>query len=243
MNLTDRQKEILLAVVDAYTHGCRSVGSNTLVDKYNLNISSATVRSVMAQLMKEGLLTQDYVSSGRVPTDIAFRYYIDTTLQDSMLDSLTLVEIRQGIYSVRFDQKKLVKTILNLLTSINNVASFVIDDDMVRHYGVSSLMNYEELRQIDLLRRLLDVLEDENLLKKVFSNHQSNVDDVKILIGGEIGIDDLQELVMLFIEVPFMAGRKGTVGVVGPRRLDYATVIPSLRAVRESLDECTRHWQ
>lgn len=243
MNLTQRQQDILFAIIDAYSQGCPSVGSNMLVQNYDLGVSSATVRNEMVDLMRAGLLEKSYASAGRIPTDLAFRYFVNQKLDNAVLDSVRLVQIRQGIYKVRFEQDRLIKTILQILSDISEVASFVMVDDMLHYHGVSNLMKYEELRSVEQLQRLLEVLEDENLLPNLLSEFASNSEQVKLLIGGEIGIQDMDDFVVLFTQAPFMAGQVSTIGLIGPRRLDYEVAVPALEVMQEALDEGTRHWQ
>jgi heat-inducible transcriptional repressor len=78
--LTERQRQVLAAIVDHYIESAEPVGSKTLVMIYSLSISSATVRSVMGELEELGYVEQPHVSSGRVPTEKAYRFYIDHVL-------------------------------------------------------------------------------------------------------------------------------------------------------------------
>ncbi|MDQ2684178.1 MAG: heat-inducible transcriptional repressor HrcA [Chloroflexota bacterium] len=75
-DLTPRQRDILRMVVYEYVQSGRAVGSKTLVEKYNLPISSATIRNEMAVLEEKGLLQVLHTSGGRVPTDAGYRFYV-----------------------------------------------------------------------------------------------------------------------------------------------------------------------
>lgn len=76
--LTDRQEIILFYIVDDFLNAMNPVSSKYLIDKYHLDISSATVRNDMAKLESEGYLTKPHTSAGRMPSRSALRYYIDT---------------------------------------------------------------------------------------------------------------------------------------------------------------------
>ena len=72
--LDDREKLILQAIVHAYITTAEPVGSRTVVKRFNLDISPATVRNVMADLEENGYISQRHTSSGRIPTDKGYRY-------------------------------------------------------------------------------------------------------------------------------------------------------------------------
>jgi heat-inducible transcriptional repressor len=79
--LTDRQREILVRVVEEYVATGQPVGSKHLVERSALGVSSATVRSELAELERQGLLTHPHTSAGRVPTDRGYRFYVDGLLE------------------------------------------------------------------------------------------------------------------------------------------------------------------
>lgn len=90
--LNDREREILNAVVNSYITTAEPVGSRTVVKRFGLDLSAATVRNVMADLEEQGYLQQVHTSSGRVPTDLGYRYYVDHLMQ---VQRLTLQERRR----------------------------------------------------------------------------------------------------------------------------------------------------
>ncbi len=77
VRLSDRQQRVLWATVRHYIATAEPVGSKALVDDYNLNVSSATIRNIMGALEKSGLLYQPHTSAGRVPSDSGYRIYVD----------------------------------------------------------------------------------------------------------------------------------------------------------------------
>ncbi len=78
--LTERERTILQAVVEAYIETAEPTGSRRIVQRYDLDISAATVRNTMADLESKGFLTHPHTSAGRMPTDLAYRYYVDTLM-------------------------------------------------------------------------------------------------------------------------------------------------------------------
>jgi len=83
--LADRQREILRAVIREFISTAQPVASAALVRRYALPVSSATVRNELAELEDLGLLTHPHTSAGRVPTDLGYRYFIESLLPDTTL--------------------------------------------------------------------------------------------------------------------------------------------------------------
>jgi len=80
MDLDERNRKVLQAVIDSYISSGAPIGSSLLVKQYDFGVSSATVRSIMAELEELGFLTHPHTSAGRVPTDLGYRYYIDSLI-------------------------------------------------------------------------------------------------------------------------------------------------------------------
>src|SRR5213592_351896 len=80
-DLTQRQRRILVQVVEEYVATGQPVGSKHLVERTGMQVSSATVRGELAELERIGLLTHPHTSAGRVPTDRGYRYYVDRLLE------------------------------------------------------------------------------------------------------------------------------------------------------------------
>ena len=80
MEFLERNKRVLQAVIDSYIASGAPVGSTVLVKKYDFGVSSATLRNIMAELEELGYLTHPHTSAGRVPTDLGYRYYLDSLI-------------------------------------------------------------------------------------------------------------------------------------------------------------------
>ncbi len=241
MEITERQKKVLMAIIEEFMNTAGEVGSSHLVEKYEFNFSPATVRSEMYKLMQEGWLEQSHVSSGRLPTDQAIRMYALEKFKTEIIEAVDFVHIRQGLFKVRFDEEKLVKAILDLLVEYSKSASFLITEDTTRYYGVSSLMQYQELRDLNIIERVLDILEDENVLRKVFSKYDG--DEVSLIIGEESGIKDMEHCSIAFIKIPLWDNRYGHMGLIGSKRMNYPKAIKLLQVVRDSLEDSFKGWR
>ena len=89
--LDDRKKKVLQAIVEEYINTAEPVSSNALTNNYGLNYSSATIRNEMADLEKKGYLDKTHTSSGRIPSEKGYRYYVDELMKD---DDISLEEIK-----------------------------------------------------------------------------------------------------------------------------------------------------
>ncbi len=78
--LDDRNKKVLQAVIDSYIASGSPIGSTVLVKRFDFGVSSATLRNIMAELEELGYLTHPHTSAGRIPTDLGYRYYIDSLI-------------------------------------------------------------------------------------------------------------------------------------------------------------------
>lgn len=95
--LTKRQEEVLQAIVRQYTTTGQPVGSKALVDHLAKKVSSATIRNEMAVLEHEGLVTKEHSSSGRVPSKLGYRYYVDHLLDPLSVTENDLIVIQNSL--------------------------------------------------------------------------------------------------------------------------------------------------
>ena len=83
--MDERKQNVLRAIIMDYINTAEPVGSRTIAKKYNLGVSSATIRNEMADLEELGLIEQPHTSAGRVPSDKGYRYYVDFLMDDDGL--------------------------------------------------------------------------------------------------------------------------------------------------------------
>ena len=97
-----RSQAILRAVIEEYVATAQPVGSQALVERYGLGVSSATVRHILADLESAGLLTHPHTSAGRVPTDAGYRYYVESIAETVPLPAVEQLMIRHQFGQVEF---------------------------------------------------------------------------------------------------------------------------------------------
>jgi len=125
MRLTDRQKLILTLIIHEHILTAQPVGSKTLVSKYNLAISSATVRNEMAALTDYELLRQPHTSAGRVPTEEGYRFFVGNLVQKSTLPTNTRRTITHQFYQSRQDVEQWLRLAASVLANQSQAASLV----------------------------------------------------------------------------------------------------------------------
>ncbi len=123
--LTERQKVILSLVVHEYSRTAMPVGSQVLVLRYNLDMSSATVRNELATLTEWGFLRQPHTSAGRVPTEEGYRYFVSRLIRASELPDTTRRTISHQFYQMRNDVEQWVRLAASVLAYQSRAASLV----------------------------------------------------------------------------------------------------------------------
>ena len=125
MQLTSRQKLILTLIIHEHIHSAQPVGSKTLVAKYDLSMSSATVRNEMAYLTDVGLLRQPHTSAGRVPTEEGYRFFVGNLVHKTGLPTNTRRTIVHQFYQSRQDVEQWLKLAASVLANQSQAASLV----------------------------------------------------------------------------------------------------------------------
>jgi len=240
VDITERQKEVLMAIIKEFMESADEVGSVTLLEKYDFGVSSATIRNEMVSLMEEGFLEKKHVSSGRFPTDQAIRMYVKKQLEDSATNPMLSIEIKQGIYRDRFNRDSVTNSVLNLLSENTNSVAFVVLDGILRYWGLSNILRYDELNNEQTLRSLINIIEDPSFLIKLCEKYGGS--KVSLLIGEESGIQNLEECSIAFIKTPFWESKESYVGVLGSKRMDYQKVVIALKEVRNALQASMQGW-
>ncbi|MCU0760862.1 MAG: heat-inducible transcriptional repressor HrcA [Steroidobacteraceae bacterium] len=124
--LSDRARQLLRVLVESYIRDGQPVGSRTLSRDSGLSLSSATIRNVMADLEELGFVASPHTSSGRIPTDRGYRFFVDTLLRVQPVDQLAVDELRRHLGAAPFENSKsLVSTASQVLSNFTRLAGVV----------------------------------------------------------------------------------------------------------------------
>ncbi|TES85686.1 heat-inducible transcription repressor HrcA [Candidatus Aerophobetes bacterium] len=121
-----RNKIILQTIVEQYTATAEPVGSKKIAKMHNLNLSPATIRSVMADLEDMGYLTQPHTSAGRIPTDKGFRFYVDSLLEVRGLSYAEKEKIKNQYQQEQMDINEVIKNTSCILSLLSQYAGLIM---------------------------------------------------------------------------------------------------------------------
>ena len=117
-----RTQAILRAVIEEYVTTATPVGSQALVERYNLGVSSATVRNMLAELEMAGLLTHPHTSAGRVPTDAGYRFFVESIVDTVPLPAVEQLMIRHQFGQVEFASEQWFRLAATTLAGLTRSA-------------------------------------------------------------------------------------------------------------------------
>lgn len=236
MDLSDRQKKLLRAVIEKYIENAEPVGSETIEKEASLGVSPATIRNEMVRLTALGYLRQPHTSAGRTPTSMGMKFYVDSLMEEKSLSLKDEVAIKEELTEGKEDFDKLLRhTAQSLAAQTHSLALATNEDDDVFSSGYANILDMPEFFDIDITRAVLSMIDKVELLDQIFSKLSSQ-DQIKILFGDELGVPYLEPcgFVITRYQTPT---HSGVLGVIGPNRLNYPTVIPTMRYFSHLLSE------
>lgn len=340
MELDERKKKILQAVIRNYLETGEPVGSRTISKYTDLNLSSATIRNEMADLEEMGYILQPHTSAGRIPSDMGYRLYVDTMMEEKEREVVELKEMlveRQDkmetllkqvvrvlaqntqyatmittpqikrnklkfIQLSRVDAHQLLAVIviegnviknnilnideelsdetilkLNILLNTNlnglsideinlgmislmkqqagihsDIVSEVIDavaeairaeeDLEIYTSGTNNIFRYPELADQQKASELINTFEEKQLLGELLQETGKSGENtgIQVYIGEETPVQSMKDCSVVTATYELGDGMKGTIGIVGPKRMDYDKVVGTLRTIQTQLDELYR---
>lgn len=163
--VSERRKELLRIVVQEYVDTALPVGSQAIADKYNLGVSSATIRNDMAALERDGLLTHPHTSAGRVPTDAGYRYFVRHLLPDMELPSSERRMIRRQFHQSRREIDQWLRLSTAVLSQASHAAALATTPRAVH----SRIKHLELIGIRDAMILLVLVLEEGAVKQQIVS--------------------------------------------------------------------------
>ena len=235
--LSARQTQILKALIDEYIETAVPVGSESLDKKYNLGISPATIRNEMVNLTKAGYLRQPHTSAGRLPTPVAMKFYIGQLMEEKQMSLADEVKAKEEIRGAGKDFDKLLTEITQTLAErTKNLALAATEEGKVWHAGYANIFSNPEFADLDICSGLFSFFEEAKLIHELFFERSDFESPIEVLFGEELGWPELSPVGI--ITSHFKAGGKqGALGVIGPIRLSYSTIIPTLKYFSNMIEE------
>lgn len=331
--LDDRKKQVLQSVIEEYISTAEPVSSGTIVEKYDLGFSSATIRNDMAELEHEGYLEKPHTSAGRIPSVKGYRFYVDELLNDEnisleeiqyiktqletkvneiedltkittntisdithyatvaigpnlsnnlikdikfvllgerMLMGVILTEngaIKETI--IKYDEdisqnqvdglnytfnnklrgkplekidKPMEEYILSTMSDQVNVIKPIIqqmnkaieDSDKIYLKGANNVFDFPEFKKIDTARNFLSILDTKEDMLEVLNSGLAK--DINVYIGEENEKEELKDLSIVTFKHTVGGKDLGTIGIIGPKRMDYSKVISIMKYISKKLN-------
>ena len=331
--LDNRKKKILQAIVDEYINTAEPVSSGTISQNHGLDFSSATIRNEMAELEKSGYLSKTHTSSGRVPSEKGYRFYVDELLKDDNISLEEIKYIKDRLETKVTELEELTKITTNTLSEITHYTTVAIGpknemqiieemkfvllgarmlmciiltdtglvketiikfDEDITEKQVENLniifntklkgkpldkitmpleeyifaeMNYNikiikviieqinkvilqeqqiylegatksfdlpEFKSMELAKNFMNILDTKELVEEMLSSGVAK--DINIYIGEENENEDLKDFSVVTFKHTINNKDLGTIGIIGPKRMDYSKVISVMKYISKKLN-------
>jgi len=336
VDLDERKRKILHAIIQTYLETGEPVGSRTISKYSDLKLSSATIRNEMSDLEEMGYIIQPHTSAGRIPSDKGYRLYVDHLMQEKEREVTELKELMiqrtdkleqvlkrvvkvlanntnyaTMISAPQYHQNKLkfiqlsrvdehqilavivaegnvirnkliplceeldTETILKLNILLNtmlngktiaeinlqmissmkeqagihsNIISDVVDavaeaihsDEGMEIYtgGATNIFRYPELSDNGKASELIQTLEEKQMLAELVTETLNKEDKgIQVYIGSESPIQSMKDCSVVTATYELGQGLQGTIGIIGPKRMDYENVMSTLKTLMDQLDD------
>ncbi|MGE5632454.1 MAG: heat-inducible transcriptional repressor HrcA [Caulobacteraceae bacterium] len=335
MDLGDRKRLILQAIIEDYINTAEPVGSRTISKKYLTGTSPATIRNEMADLEEMGYIEQPHTSAGRIPSDKGYRLYVDRIMKQNTVNDAQREMIKKEFLDTLGEIDRLIKHASKLLSQMTQYTSIVmtpqlsrtslkhiqliridnatvlaviitdagivknsvlrLDEDVqpgileritnmlndkldglsieemesididymlknsmghseiieqivpelfqtllysdtaeIYHDGAANILSLPEYNDISKARNFLNTLEEKELLFKVLSDAKNDID---ISIGSENKIEQFRDCSLITATYKINGKIIGSVGVIGPTRMEYSKAISVIECMTNNLSE------
>jgi heat-inducible transcriptional repressor len=229
--MTDRQQQILNAIVEQYAEVASPVGSSLLAKVFS--VSSATIRSEMAELERLGFIHQPHTSAGRVPTDKGYRQYVNQLSRTSELAKPRAERALAARASSGGMPDRIIRNTVDTLVELTHNLGIATIGDQLYMSGLSNLFGQPEFMhpgQVQEVARLLDNL-------KPWLYETAPNEPLSVYIGREnpIGRSAGASLIISRFRSPF--SDSSYIGVLGPTRQSYREVMTLVQRAGKTLEE------
>ena len=235
--MTDRQRQILSAIVEQYAEVASPVGSNLLAKVFG--VSSATIRSEMAELERLGYITQPHTSAGRIPTDKGYRLYVNALSEhkDDQSEPSQTERRAERALAARVANggmpERVIRNAVDTLVELTHNLGIATIGNQLYMSGLSNLFGQPEFingMQVRQVAQLLDNLEP--WLREAALNQP-----LSVYIGAENPIGRSAGCSLIISRFRGPLSDRSYIGVLGPTRQSYREVMSLVRRAGEELEE------
>ncbi len=215
--MLERQKKLFKNIIQEYLTSAKPVGSQVAVDKFDLQVSPATVRNDMVELEKLGLLCSPHTSAGRIPTEKGYQYYIE-----NFVDKNKKIKDIKGFKDIKTNDD--IKDLAKLIAEESGLAVFVgFGAQDVYYTGLSNLFSQAEFQDLDMVFNITAVLEHlDEVMQNIYTDFSEKL---QIKIGQENPFSQNCSVVAL-------KSKNILFGILGPMRMDYQKSIELINLIK-----------
>lgn len=170
MMLDERKLQVLHAIIQSYIISAEPIGSRTISKKFDLGVSSATIRNEMSDLEELGYLVQPHTSAGRIPSDKAYRLYVNKLMTSLDIGSILSNDLKDKLTEGRREIDQLIQGAAKILASITNYTSLAIAPQIKR-----SSIKRIQLVPVDDSKILAVLVTDSGILKNAVFRTNDNI--------------------------------------------------------------------
>lgn len=182
--LTDRQLFLFQLLVDDYIRSAEPIGSRTISKREDVTISSATIRNELADLEEMGFLEKPHSSSGRVPSEKGYRFYVDHLLSPELLSQGEMTNLRKAFKDRYYEVEKLIQETATLLSDFTSYTSIVVGPEVLD----------TKLKQLQIIP-----LSSETAVLIIVTN-TGHVENRTVTIPSGVSSNDIEKLVRIVNE-------------------------------------------
>jgi transcriptional regulator of heat shock response len=236
--LTERKLKILQAIVSDFIITAEPVGSRTISRRYEMGISPATIRNEMADLEEMGYLTHPHTSAGRVPSDKAYRLYVNQLMERYELEEEEKRRIRSELSANVAELERTIRHATELLSELTNLTSFAtVEEDMHRVQlfleGMTRIFAHPEFNSVDRARHFLEMVDARDNLTTTIARRG---DGLEISIGGENEGAIMEGSSIITATYHVDGHYVGKLGVIGPTRMRYSEITSVIDYMSRNLE-------
>jgi heat-inducible transcriptional repressor len=175
MELTERKKKILRAVVESYIETAEPVGSKSLLDMLDLDVSSATVRNELADLTELGYLEQPHTSAGRIPSPKGYRLYVNELMEQQRLSMEETRQINEALHLKMQELDKVIDQAGRMVSQLTNYPAFALAEG-ARRITIKRF----DLIMVDANSFIIVVMTDTNVVKNKLVHLPSDLSEPQL---------------------------------------------------------------
>ncbi|MCD6271159.1 hypothetical protein J7J24_02285 [bacterium] len=238
IDITPRQKKILFKTIEEYIKTAQPVSSLRLNERYNFNVSPATIRNEMMELSRKGLLFRPYSSSGRIPTDRAYLFFVEEFIKNVKPHKNLLKELKEIKTSLDdlLDFSQHLTRILNEFSS-SLVLNYLFEKDLLWEEGWTDALLEPEFSDRNCVKKFARLVEEtERKIQDIFYNEPFR--SVKVFVGKDNPINKCDEFSIIVSRVKIPKTQKGAcVILLGPKRMPYKRNLQAIYTLLEFVEK------